>query len=647
MNPSFRYGRLAAVLLFTIPTAILAESSPVIVTATRLPTPRDEVGSSVTLITAGDIERKQYRSVVDALKAVAGLSVIPSGGGIGKLTVVFARGTESNHTLFLVDGIELNDPASTDGAVDLSHIYIDDVDRIEILNGPQGTLYGSDALGAVIQVFTKRGSGEPSAWGRVELGSFDTFTQSAGTSGATGKLSWSFSGQHTDTAGISALGEAFRQPDGTLDKDRHENTNIGTRLVYDFTETTSIDFSGRYTGTENDLDLNNSYASDDSDSHGRADQVLLGVNVRTALFDGLTEHRAGISYSSIKRADDDAADPVNNGDTSHETNHGSKRKFELQNDYYAIEHNIITLGYEKEIDRVDSKLVSTSLYGYFNSSVKEEIDNWSAYLQDQFSYGNFSGTLGARHDRHELAGSENTWRIALSQQFPTSGTRLRGSYATGFKAPTANQLFVDSVFDFGRFVGNPGLRPETSRGWEIGLDKTFRPGHSAGLTYYEQRIRDLIDSVFSFDPMVPSTNENISRVKINGVEFNASSKLGERLTADLGASYTRSKNRDTGTNLLRRPLRKASMALAYTPSDAAQTSLETVYTGPRYDLDAVSFTNIRRGGYTLLNLAASRDVTPALTLHARINNLTDKQYEEPDGFAQAGIGIFFGFTARN
>jgi len=147
--------------------------------------------------------------------------------------------------------------------------------------------------------------------------------------------------------------------------------------------------------------------------------------------------------------------------------------------------------------------------------------------------------------------------------------------------------------------------------------------------------------------VVPSTNENISRVKINGVEFNASSKLGERLTADLGASYTRSKNRDTGTNLLRRPLRKASMALAYTPSDAAQTSLETVYTGPRYDLDAVSFTNIRRGGYTLLNLAASRDVTPALTLHARINNLTDKQYEEPDGFAQAGIGIFFGFTARN
>ncbi|MGB5540309.1 MAG: TonB-dependent receptor plug domain-containing protein, partial [Gammaproteobacteria bacterium] len=144
MNPPFRIltGLLAGCMFSVIPASLVAEQSPIVVTATRLPTPRDEVGSSVTVITAADIEHRQYRSVTDALRSVPGLSVIPSGGGIGKLTVVFSRGTESNHTLFLIDGIELNDPAGTDGAVDLSSIYIDDVDRIEILNGPQGTLYG-------------------------------------------------------------------------------------------------------------------------------------------------------------------------------------------------------------------------------------------------------------------------------------------------------------------------------------------------------------------------------------------------------------------------------------------------------------------------------------------------------------------------
>lgn len=642
------YGLLAAALTSFPAGTVLADSTPIVVTATRLPTPQDQVGSTVTVITAAEIEQRQYRSVVDALKAVPSLSVIPSGGGIGKLTVVFARGTESNHTLFLLDGIELNDPAGTDGAVDLSSIYLGDVERIEVLYGPQGTLYGSDALGAVIQVFTRRGGKRTATWGRVEFGSFDTFTGTLGASGTRGDLSWSLHGQRTETDGISALGPAFRQPNGVLDNDAHSNVNLGTRLVYTLSERAGIDFSGRLTRTRNDLDLNNSYVSDDSDSYGRLDQLLLGINGRIALFDGATEHRLGLSYSGQDRADIDSVDPINSADSSFETNHSRKRKIELQNDLFAIEHHVITLGLESEEDTVRSNVTANFLDFFnapasINSSVATSLRNNAVYLQDQLGYGAVNATAGLRVDHHERFGSRSTGRLALSRQFLSSGTRLRGSIATGFKAPTANQLFVNSVTSFGPFNGNPNLQPETSRGWEIGADQHFaRHRASTGLTCYRQNIHNLITFNNTY-----SSNENRDRVRIHGIEAYAKGELGKTLTANLGASYTRSEDQATGENLLRRPLRKATLSLDHASGSATQTSLETTYTGPRYDIDAVNFSRKRRGGFTLVNLAINHEASRNLTLHARANNLTDKQYEEPDGFSQPGRGIYLGLTVRN
>jgi vitamin B12 transporter len=650
MNPCFPTlpALLAGCLLLAVAVSLPAAEAPVVVTATRLPTPRDEVGSSVTVITATDIERRQYRSVTDALRSVPGLSVIPSGGGIGKLTVVFSRGTESNHTLFLLDGIELNDPAGTDGAIDLSNIYIDDVERIEILNGPQGTLYGSDALGAVIQVFTRRGTGAATAWGRMETGSFNTFSQSAGVGAGQDRLSWTLNVQHTDTDGVSALGSAFRQSNGTLDNDRHENINLGTRIDYELSETASIDFSGRYTRTDNDLDLNNSFVSDDSDSHGRQEQLLLGVNGRISLLEGASEHRLGLSYTATDRRDIDSIDTVNSADSSFETNRGWKRKIELQNDYYAFEHHVITAGFETEEDTVRSS-VNAAFLDFFNapasisSTVSADLRNNAVYLQDQFTFDELTGTAGVRIDKHERFKHETTWRVALSRHFPDLSTRIRGSIATGFKAPTANQLFVDSVTSFGLFTGNPNLQPETSRGWELGADRSFAGDRaSAGITWYQQRIRNLITFNSTF-----TSNENRDRVKIRGAEAYVDGRVGETLSARLGASYTSSKDANTGENLLRRPLRKASLVLDYAASAKTQLGLETVYTGPRYDIDAVSFARKRRGGYSLVNLTASHAPSRNFTLHARVNNLTDKDYEEPDGFAQPGTGVFFGFTASH
>jgi vitamin B12 transporter len=638
-------GIIAGSLALTISTLSLADESPIVVTATRLPTPRDEVGSSITVITAQDIERRQYRSVADALRSVANLSVIPSGGGIGKLTVVFSRGTESNHTLFLLDGIELNDPSGTDGAIDLSHIYIGDVERIEVLNGPQGTLYGSDALGAVIQVFTKKGGDKLSAHGQLEGGSFGTFSQSAGVRASYGALSYSFSLQHTETDGISALAEAFRQSNGVLDDDRHENTTLGTRLVLDITDTASLDFTGRWTDTENDLDLNTTTVSDDSDSHGTAEQLFLGLNGRIALFDGMTEHRLAYTYTAIDREDRDVVDPVNTADSSLETNRGWKRKIELQNDYYGVENHVLTFGIETEEDTVRSNIAASFLdfFGMpasINSTVSADIHNHAIYLQDQFTAGDFTGTAGVRVDEHDLFDRETTWRLALSRRFSASNSRMRGSVATGFKAPTANQLFVNSVTSFGPFMGNPDLQPEKSRGWEIGLDQAFgQGGMNAGITYYENRIRNLITFNSTF-----TSNENRDKVRIRGLELYLDKQLGDSLTTRVGTSFIRSVDRTTDQNLLRRPLRKASATIDYTPTADTVITAETIYTGPRYDIDAVSFARIRRGGYTLINLAASHALGRHLDISARITNLTDHDYEEPHGFQQAGVGVYLGIT---
>ncbi|MDX1698472.1 MAG: TonB-dependent receptor, partial [Thiohalobacterales bacterium] len=589
-RPSRTLAALLTCSLVPVPAVVAqADESPVVVTATRLPTPRDQVGSTVTVISADEIRDRQYRSVADALRAVPHLSVIPSGGGIGKLTVVFSRGTESNHTLFLLDGIELNDPGGTDGAIDLSHIYIGDVERIEILNGPQGTLYGSDAIGAVIQVITKQGAGARSAHAQLEGGSFGTFSQSAGISAGSGPLSYSFSVQHTETDGISALGEAFRQPNGVLDDDRHENTTLGTRLGLELSETASIDFSGRWVDTENDLDLNTTVVSDDSDSRGTAEQLFLGLNGRIALFEGLTEHRLGISYTNIDREDRDDPDPVNSADSSLERNRSWKRKLELQNDFYGIEDHLITFGLETEEDTVRSD-VSTAFLDFLgnpasiDSSVSADIHNHAFYLQDQFSFGGTTGTAGVRVDEHDLFDRETTWRLTLSRQFPASHTRVRGSFATGFKAPTANQLFVDSVTSFGPFMGNPDLQPEESRGWEIGLDRNSADGRLAGgVTWYENRIENLITFNDTF-----TSNENRDKVRIRGLEMFLDADLGETLHASLGATWTRSVDRETDLNLLRRPLRKASASIDYRPAAATVLTAEAIYTGPRYDIDAVT-----------------------------------------------------------
>lgn len=638
-QPGLVCAAVAAALLNAGVARVAHADQELVVTATRLATPSAQIGSSVAVITAQEIERRKYQSVSDALQSVPSLGVVRSGGGIGKLTNVFSRGTETNHTLVLLDGIELNDPSNTDGLIDLSHIYIKDVERIEVVLGPQSTLYGSDAIGAVIQIFTKQGGAEPATDLEAEVGSFGTFNQYAGTRGSAGGFSYAANLQHIDTDGVSALGNRFRQPNGVLDDDGHENYNASTRLGYTASDALSFDLSTRYLHTENDLDLNSSYAADDSDSAGDADQWFLGFNTRLNSLDGRLEQRLGLTYAAIDRKDWDDPDASNPGDYSREHNRGWKRKVDLQNDFYGIEGQILTLGLETEQDVVRSDLDSTSLFGAFTSETSADVRNNAVYLQDQAQLTEaLSGTLGIRSDDHDNFDRENTYRLALAYQMSATDTRLRGSYGTGFKAPTANQLYTQSVSSFGLFSGNPNLDPETSKGWEVGADQTLAAQQlRLGLTYYRNRISDLI--VFTDDF---ATLENLDVVDTSGIESYVHWNLTERFSTRLDYAHTRAQDRISGEELRRRPQHKATLGLDYQATAALGLHAETIYIGERYDTDAVNFTRILRPSYTLANVAAQYQIDAQWQYFLRINNLFDRDYEEPDGFEQPGIGIFTG-----
>lgn len=620
--------------------AVLPET---VVTATKVATPREQIASSMTVITAEDITRRQYRSVGDALRAVPSLSVIQNGAA-GKLISIFSRGTNANHTLVLLDGIEMNDPSTTDGRMNFAGVPIDDVERIEVLHGPQGTLYGSDAIGAVINIITKQGSGAPKVSVQAEAGSFATYNQALSLRGADTLadtlLDYSVSAERTTTDGISVFPARLTPAGGTKDDDGYNNTTFAANLGIAPSDILSFRFTGRFTDLSNDLDLNVSPVQGDNDSHGEEDRLFLGGNALLSLFEGQSDHRFAVTYTDYNRITRDDLDVFNTKDFQRSKNIGKKLKFELQNDFRFVENHIMTVGLETERERIVTSNNSTSAFGSFKSSAKAAAQTDAIYLQDQFSYlDRFFGTIGLRIDDHESFGSETTYRIAPAYLHRETGTKFRAAYAKGFKAPALFQLFGGSVSSSGTFNGNPNLKPEVSRGWEAGMDQSFLKDRLIfAVTYYENNIKNLIVSNSAF-----TSNLNLNEAKTYGIEFGATAKLLENL--DVGANYAYTRAEEVAPakkELLRRPLHKASFDLSYRPITPLSLTLSGAYVGHRHDLDAVSFGRIIDPGYFVADVAASYDLPEGWQAFGRVDNLFSKTYEDPDGFERPGFGFFLG-----
>ena len=421
-------ARAQEALSFGLQTAE-AESAEVVVSATLIETPVNEIGSTVTVVTSKEIERAQQRTLPDVLRTVPGLNIVQTGGPGGK-TSVFMRGSNSNHTKVIIDGIDANDP-SQDGVFDFGQVLTSDIERVEVLRGPQSSLYGSDAIGGVINIVTKSGEGPAQFTGQLEGGSFDTFNQSASVRGSVSRFRYSFNIAHflADDTPVTPLD--LLPPGRKRINDSYENITLSTKLGADLTDNFSLDFVGRYTEstlwfTGEDFSFFPSVpAADQSEQNAR--QLFMRGDARLALFGGAFKNRFGVGYTNyettIQAPDTGFGLPPEN------INHGDRIKFDWQGNIELGKGHVLILGIEDQEDRLIDSPISAE-----NGNVAGFVE-----LQSEIVPHLFVAASG-RYDDNERFGGKDTWRIAPAYLIPKTGTKLKGSYGTGFKAPEPDAI---------------------------------------------------------------------------------------------------------------------------------------------------------------------------------------------------------------
>jgi vitamin B12 transporter len=619
-----------ALVRFDSSSALADDSSPnavalppLVVGATRLPTPENQLGGSVTVITGADIARKQERTLPEILQDVPGLNVVQTGGP-GGTAAVFMRGTNANHTKVLIDGIDVSDPSSGDGSFDFSQILASDIDRIEVLRGPQSGLYGSDAIGGVINIITKKGSGPAKLHGTIEGGSFDTFNQAAGASGSVSRFNYAFDFGHYHSGDTPVTPANLVPPGRTVSSDSYDNKTLSTRLGADVTDNFDLGLVARYVDTAlrstSDDFIGPESVPTDSDNH----ELFTRGTGHLVLFDGAFDQTFGIGYTNYRRR---ILDP-NDVPALPSYFRGDRVKLDWQGNIKIVQGQVVTLGAEHQLDEIND-----------SSPVQAQMTNDAGFAQLQSSFGErFFNALSLRYDSNDRFGSQATYRVAPAFLIPETGTKLKGSVGSGFKAPTLDELF-DNFPQFG-FFANPNLKPETSLGYDFGFEQTMLDKRAQfGATYFHNDIDNLITI-----NDIGTTFENVGHATTYGVESFVSYKPWDPLTLRADYTYTVAKDDVLDRALIRRPKHKASFNAAWQVTEKLSLSATLLYVGPWSDVNrAGTATGLKTPGYALVNLAGSYDLTHWLTAFARVNNLLDRHYQDPIGFQHQGFGVFGGF----
>jgi vitamin B12 transporter len=603
-----------------------AQTEEIVVSATRIETPINQIGSSVTVITDEEIARNQQRTLPDVLRTVPGLNIVQTGGPGGK-TSVFMRGSNSNHTKVLIDGIDANDP-SQDGVFDFGQVLTSDIARVEVLRGPQSSLYGSDAIGGVINIITKTGEGPPRFTGMLEGGSFETFHQTGGLSGSISRFNYSFNVDHfvaddTPVTPLDLLPRGRKRID-----DSYENTTLSTKTGADLTDTFGFDVVARYTNstlffTGDDFSVFPSVPAAEQ-SEQNAEQVFTRGQVHLALFDNAFKNRLGVGYTNYRTTIQ--APDTGFGLPPENINHGDRIKFDWQGNIALAAGHTLILGVEDQTDRLLQSPISAD-----NGNVAG-----FAELQSEIAHDLFAAA-SVRYDANDRFGGETTWRIAPSYLVPKIGTKIKASYGTGFKAPSLTQLFVS--FPAFNFFANPNLQPEKSEGYDFGFEQPLAGDRiRIGSTYFHNEITNLINANASFTSL-----ENVGQATSYGTETFVSFSITDRLKLRGDYTYTFATDDITGEELLRRPKHKASLNASWRPIDRLLISTTMLFVGSQVDGNrSFSIPRLNTDPYFLVNVAAEYDVGKGVTLFARADNLFDHRYEDPTGFQRPGFGFFAG-----
>jgi vitamin B12 transporter len=616
----------AVLLLLLFSTSSLAEpvAAPedlgsVVVTGTRIPTALKHLGSSVTVLTAAEIRAHQWRSLPEALKNVPGVDVVQSGGP-GGLTSVFIRGANSNQTKVLIDGVVANDP-SANGGFEFGQILMSDVKRVEVLRGPQSSLYGSDAIGGVINIITKKGNGPAQVNARIEGGSIDTFNQSAGVRGSGSRVHYRFNVAHYHSGNTPVTPLNLLPPGHKRQNDSYDNTTLSTRLGVDTSANTALDFGVRYNRSK--LDFTSNLAANAQSAQADHDLYAFG-GFHFTLLDGTFKNRVRVAYTRHRRRVQ--APGTIFGPTPPNYNRGGRTKYGWEGNLALARGQTLVMGLEAYTERLTDSPVSA------HNGDKAAFAEIQSHLSQDLIVA-----ASARYDHDDLFGGKATWRVAPSYTVRATGTHLKASYGTGFKAPTLTDLYVS--YPAFNFFANPDLQPEESRGYDLGFDQPLANDHVRfGVTWFHNSITNLVVTNATGTSLA-----NIGRAKTRGIESFIAIAPSDAFT--LKATYTRTIAEDdaTGQQLRRRPKNKAHLDATWHPTERLSLSTTLLYVGSWIDANRdASILRLEAHPYFLVGLGAHYRIGDGFTLFARVTNLFNRQYEHPVGFLHPGRGAYAG-----
>jgi vitamin B12 transporter len=601
----------------------------------------EQTGSAISVITRRDIDKSKKRLVTDYLQEIPGLNVSRSGPP-GQMTTASIRGARSEHTLVLIDGVRVNNPNDPSGGFNFAALPVDNIERIEVVRGPQSTIYGSQAMGGVINIITKTGKPlEPDQEARynidgiIEAGGYQSARFSTNVTGSAPKVGFAVGASGNRGGVLSAI--APRQnphPDadpfgnftvnGNLDLKPDNRTRVGIQFK-NIHDTANLDSAGTIFTPDNPLywtqrkqNIFNSYFGYDLIENFWNSKLTYSVfNNENNTFN---EPYVAPGYDTV--------------------NSGRRSTFAWDNTVKAGEHTVLA-GFIH--DRENAHLTNYEFDPMTFMLVPVASPNFSStinsfYAQDNFQLGeNFYASAGLRHDRHNLFGGHTTYRLTGNYHF-ADNFLARGSYGTGFKAPTLYQLYST--------YGNTTLLPETSRGWDLGAEyRSSDRRHRAGINYFSNRYRNMIE--FVSVPLPPfGVYENIGRARSNGWELYGSTRVHPRLQFNGNYTIVNAVDEITNENLIRRPNKLFLGATYDVVPRKLLLSADIVNVGARDDFafDPITYasTRVRMSAYTLFNATASYRFNPNFETYLRFENMFNTRYEDVWGYNQRGRTVFAG-----
>ncbi len=591
----------------------------VIVKGAAIPAPHPLDTADITRITAKDLEQQQSVTLADALRRVPGV-YLTQDGGIGQKATVSLRGASTGQTAVILDGMHINDVSADNGAVDLAPWGVDDVAEIQVIRGPFSSLYGTDAIGGVVVIETKKGKGSGKILGKAEFGSYSTYQQVVGAQGQKERIDYQITASRLQSAGSPLTPDRFRsQLVGKANDPLHQE-NISTRLGAGH-ETTHLSFFSRYTTRR--LGFRSGFPVRVEPWRQSMDEYFNRLQGHFEGLEGKWSHDVGIAYYANNRENENSLgqkDGVNKGD---QTQADWRQALRINENIQA---------------QMATELVQKKFYTSSLNSVSNRAKSTHGGLGGALSFiiaEPFTVSLAARIDKYQGLPAVTTYRGGA--EYRIFEFTFKGGLGIGFKAPTLAQRFYRSP----SFVGNPNLKPEKSLGWDFGVERSFLQKRlNLEIILFQNRIRDLI--VYG-----GNTNVNRKRVRTQGFEAIAKLQVMQDWRIVVTHTYTQAVDEQTKLKLERRPRNKTTLQVIGQVTPEWQVSGNILYVGTQVDFDSQNYPKrISMPSYTILGAETSYQLNDQWQIYGRGENILNHRYENPDGYQQPGLGIYMGVRVK-